>query len=49
MRVVQLLLSHSLSTIRELCDEVLWLHEGSIKKIGTPDEVIPEYEAFMAN
>lgn len=43
------IVSHSLSTIRELCDEVLWLHEGSIKKIGTPDEVIPEYEAFMAN
>lgn len=43
------IVSHSLSTIRELCDEVLWLHEGQIKKIGTPDEVIPEYEAFMAN
>ena len=43
------IVSHSLSTIRELCDEVLWLHEGNIKKIGTPDEVIPEYEAFMAN
>ena len=27
------IVSHSLSTIRELCDEVLWLHEGNIKKI----------------
>lgn len=41
------IVSHSLSTLRELCDEVLWLHEGKIKKIGTPDEVIPEYEQFM--
>lgn len=41
------IVSHSLPTLRELCDEVLWLHEGKIKKIGAPDEVIPEYEAFM--
>ena len=41
------IVSHSLPTIKELCDEVLWLHEGKIKKLGTPEEVIPEYEAFM--
>ena len=41
------IVSHSLPTLRELCDEVLWLHEGKIKKIGAPEEVIPEYEAFM--
>lgn len=43
------IVSHSLPTLHELCDEVLWLHEGKIKKIGTPDEVIPEYEEFMEN
>lgn len=41
------IVSHSLPTIKELCDEVLWLHEGHVKKIGTPEEVIPEYEEFM--
>ncbi len=42
------IVSHSLSTIKELCDEVLWLHEGNIKKIGKPEEVIEEYEEYMA-
>lgn len=42
------IVSHSLATIKELCDEVLWLHEGKIKKIGSPSEVIPEYEEFMS-
>lgn len=42
-----IIVSHSLSTIKELCDEVLWLHEGKVKKIGTTEEVIPEYEEFM--
>lgn len=41
------IVSHSLPTLRELCDEILWIHEGRVKKIGTPDEVIPEYEQFM--
>ena len=42
------IVSHSLDTIEELCDEVLWLHEGKIKKIGKPKEIIKEYSEFMA-
>ncbi len=42
------IVSHSLETIRELCDQVLWLHDGKVKKIGTPEDVIPEYKEFMA-
>ena len=41
------IVSHSLGTIRELCDEVLWLHEGEIKDIGEPEKIIAEYEKFM--
>lgn len=41
------IVSHSLDTIEELCDEVLWLHEGKIKKYGKPSEIIKEYEEFM--
>lgn len=44
-----IIVSHSLGTIRELCDEVLWLNDGKIMKIGLPDEVIPEYEEWMKN
>jgi len=42
-----LIVSHSLGTLRELCNEVIWLHEGKIKQIGEPDEVITAYEEFM--
>ncbi len=41
------IVSHSLDTIKNLCDEVLWLHNGEIKKIGDPDSVIEEYKKFM--
>ena len=44
-----IIVSHSLGTISELCDEVLWLNDGKIMKIGLPDEVIPEYEEWMKN
>lgn len=42
-----LIVSHSLGTLRELCNEVIWLHEGKIKQIGEPDKVITAYEEFM--
>ena len=41
------IVSHSLDTIKNLCDEVLWLHNGEIKKYGDPEEVIEEYKEFM--
>lgn len=42
-----IIVSHSLGTIKELCDEVLWLNDGKIVEIGKPDEVIPKYEKYM--
>lgn len=42
-----LIVSHSLGTLKKLCNKVLWLHEGRIKKIGDPEEIINEYEEFM--
>ena len=41
------IVSHSLDTIKNLCDEVLWLHNGEVKKIGNPEEVIEQYKEFM--
>ena len=43
-----IIVSHSLDTIGELCDEVLWLNDGEIKMIGKADEVIPKYKEFMS-
>ena len=41
------IVSHNISTLKELCDEVMWMHEGVIRKIGEPNLVLDEYEEFM--
>ena len=42
-----LIVSHGLRTIRRLCDEVLWLHEGRIVMRDAPDAVLEEYRRFL--
>lgn len=39
-----LFVSHSIGQIRELCDRVIWLDRGEIKRIGDVDAVCDEYE-----
>jgi ABC-type multidrug transport system fused ATPase/permease subunit len=38
----QIIIAHRLSTI-EKCDRILWLHNGEIKMLGKPSEVLPEF------
>jgi ABC-type polysaccharide/polyol phosphate transport system ATPase subunit len=42
-----LIVSHSLSTLRKLCNKMLWLHDGRIKMLGETEEVLLAYEKFM--
>lgn len=42
-----IIVSHNISTLIELCDDVMWMHDGQIKKIGPPAEVLAEYKEFM--
>jgi len=42
------IVSHSSETLRQLCDSILWLHEGEIKMQGKCEEVLPLYEEFMS-
>lgn len=42
-----IIVSHSLGTIRELCNEVIWLNDGEILMQGSAKEVIPKYEEYM--
>ena len=44
-----IIVSHNLGTIKELCDEVLWLNDGEVMMKGKSTEVIPKYEEFMKN
>lgn len=41
------IVSHSIETLKQLCDTVMWMHEGQIKRIGDPNEVLDGYVAFM--
>lgn len=41
------IVSHSIDTLKQLCTSVMWMHEGEIKKIGDPQEVLDEYLEFM--
>ena len=42
-----LVVSHALGTIKELCDETIWLHKGKLVGRGTPDEMIKAYTKFL--
>ncbi|MEE1229036.1 MAG: ABC transporter ATP-binding protein [Lachnospiraceae bacterium] len=41
------IVSHSMSTLRDLCDEILWMHDGEIIMADRPEVVLPVYEDFM--
>lgn len=41
------IVSHSISTLKDLCDKVMWMHDGVIRKIGEPEAVLAEYKEFM--
>ena len=42
-----IIVSHSLNSLKELCDEVIWLNDGQIKEIGKPKYIIDKYLEFM--
>lgn len=43
-----IIVSHSLGTISDICDRVLWMHDGKIKMIGETEKVLEEYNEFMS-
>ncbi len=42
-----LLVSHALRSIRQLCDEAIWIHGGELKMRGEPEAVIEAYREFL--
>ncbi|MDE6601445.1 MAG: ABC transporter ATP-binding protein [Lachnospiraceae bacterium] len=43
-----IIVSHSISTLKELCNQVMWLHDGEVRKLGNTDEVLKKYSEYMA-
>ena len=44
-----IIVSHSSSTLRSLCDRVIWINEGVMMGDGPADEIVSKYEEFMKN
>ncbi|HWF48498.1 MAG TPA: ABC transporter ATP-binding protein [Bryobacteraceae bacterium] len=42
-----LLVTHELSSIKSLCDRVVWLDHGEVVLAGKPGEVLPRYEEAL--
>ncbi len=42
-----LIVSHGLKTMRKLCSEVIWMHQGQIARRDEPDAVIDAYRQFL--
>jgi ABC-type polysaccharide/polyol phosphate transport system ATPase subunit len=42
-----LLVSHALGTIKDMCDEAIWLHKGRLIQRGTPDDIVAAYTRFL--
>lgn len=40
---VMVLASHSEALIRRLCNKVLWMESGKLRRLGSPDDVLREY------
>jgi ABC-type polysaccharide/polyol phosphate transport system ATPase subunit len=41
------LVSHGLGSIKEMCNEVIWLDRGALMMRGEPDEVVKAYLKFV--
>jgi ABC-type polysaccharide/polyol phosphate transport system ATPase subunit len=41
------LVSHALATVKELCNDAIWLNKGQLMLRGEPDRVVDEYTKFV--
>lgn len=45
--ITVVIVSHSLGSIKEICDEVIWLEKGKIVKKGRSEIIVKEYEEYI--
>ncbi len=41
------LVSHALKSIKDMCNDAVWLHKGRLMMRGSPQEVVAEYNKFL--
>jgi lipopolysaccharide transport system ATP-binding protein len=39
-----LFVSHDMDAIMRVCNRVMWLHQGALRRLGDPEEVVDEYQ-----
>jgi lipopolysaccharide transport system ATP-binding protein len=39
-----LFVSHDMDAILRICNRVMWLHQGAIRRLGDPEEIVDEYQ-----
>lgn len=42
-----ILVSHAMATLREVCNDVVWMHKGKLVLRGKPNETIDAYQEFL--
>ena len=42
-----ILVSHAMGTLREICNDVVWLHKGVLVQRGEPNATIDAYQEFL--
>ena len=42
-----ILVSHAMATLREVCNDVVWMHKGKLVLRGNPNETIDAYQEFL--
>lgn len=42
-----IIVSHSMSTLKTLCTQILWINEGKFQMLGEPEKVLSKYKIFM--
>ncbi len=45
--ITLLFCSHSMYLIKELCQQTIWLQQGTVQSIGNTEQVIAEYVAYL--
>ncbi|GAB2747442.1 hypothetical protein GCM10027039_01330 [Terrabacter koreensis] len=41
------LVTHSLASVKELCNDAIWLHKGKLMMHDTPEKVVTAYQEFV--
>lgn len=42
-----LIVTHSMGTVKSMCDRALWLHKGEVATRGNPGDVVEAYQGFL--